>query len=34
VLYGLAIQLIVEEPQRQPDHRRSSDVERAATRVG
>jgi hypothetical protein len=34
VLYGLAVQLMVEEPRRQPDHRRSSDPERAATRVG
>lgn len=34
LLYGVAVQLLVEEPVRQPAHRKSSDVERAAARVG
>src|SRR5688500_10045183 len=32
--YGLAVQLLVEEPARQRDHRRTSDAERRASRVG
>ena len=34
VLYGLEIQPMMEEPPRQPDHDRSSDVERVVQRVG
>jgi hypothetical protein len=34
LLYGLAVQLLADEPPRQADHRRTSDAERAATRVG
>jgi len=32
--YGLAIQLLTEEPPRQPDRRLTSDEERHAARVG
>ena len=32
--YGLAVQLVVEEPARQRAHRRTSDAERQASRVG
>lgn len=34
VLYGVTVQRLVEEPARQPAHGKTSDVERAATRVG
>jgi hypothetical protein len=34
LVYGLAVQLLTEEPPRQPDRRPTSDEERQATRVG
>ncbi len=34
LVYGLAVQLLTEEPPRQPDRRPTSDAERQATRVG
>ncbi len=34
LVYGLAVQLLAEEPPQQPDRRPTSDAERQATRVG
>ena len=34
LVYGLAVQLLIEEPPRQPDRRPTSDEERHAARVG
>jgi uncharacterized membrane protein YagU involved in acid resistance len=34
LVYGLAVQVLTEEPPRQPDHRPTSDEERHAARVG